>query len=69
MAENSKIEWCTHTFNIAWGCSKVSPGCANCYADTLSHRYGFDVWGPVLDRKGGDISEFPPDLRVREFPR
>lgn len=40
------IEWCDHTFNIAWGCMKVSPGCAHCYADTLSHRHGFDVWGP-----------------------
>ncbi|HET8771891.1 MAG TPA: DUF5131 family protein, partial [Gemmatimonadaceae bacterium] len=41
------IEWCDHTFNIAWGCMKVSPGCAHCYADTLSSRYGFDVWGPA----------------------
>jgi protein gp37 len=38
MAENSKIEWCDHTFNPWRGCTKVSPGCANCYAETLSHR-------------------------------
>lgn len=47
MAEKTGIEWTDHTFNIAWGCMKVSPGCANCYADTLSHRFGFDVWGPA----------------------
>ena len=33
MAENSKIEWCDHTVNFWWGCTKVSPGCLNCYAE------------------------------------
>lgn len=30
--KNSKIEWTHHTFNPWIGCTKVSPGCANCYA-------------------------------------
>lgn len=47
MAGVTGIAWCDHTYNIAWGCMKVSPGCANCYADTLSRRYGFAVWGPA----------------------
>lgn len=38
MGENSKIEWTHHTFNPWRGCTKVSPGCANCYAETLSGR-------------------------------
>jgi protein gp37 len=38
MAANSNIEWTTHTFNPWRGCTKVSPGCAHCYADTLSKR-------------------------------
>lgn len=38
MAENSNIEWTTHTFNPWRGCTKVSPGCAYCYAETLSKR-------------------------------
>lgn len=46
MSEHTGIEWTDHTFNIAWGCFKVSPGCAHCYADTFSRRYGHDVWGP-----------------------
>lgn len=45
--QNSKIEWTDHTFNPWWGCVKVSPGCEHCYAETLSHRYKFDVWGPA----------------------
>ena len=33
MAENTKIEWATHTFNPWEGCQKVGPGCDNCYAE------------------------------------
>jgi protein gp37 len=39
------------TFNIAWGCVKVSEGCKYCYADTLSSRYGFALWGPRAERR------------------
>jgi protein gp37 len=30
--ENTRIEWCDHTINFWWGCTKVSPACLNCYA-------------------------------------
>lgn len=43
--ENSKIEWCDHTINLWWGCTEVHAGCDNCYANTLSKRWGFDLWG------------------------
>ncbi|ONB66064.1 hypothetical protein AQ905_20130 [Burkholderia pseudomallei] len=33
MSENSKIEWCDHTFNAWIGCTKISPGCEHCYAE------------------------------------
>lgn len=47
MGENSKIEWCHHTFNPWIGCTKVSDGCANCYAEEMmDHRYGRAQWGP-----------------------
>jgi protein gp37 len=46
MAENSNIEWTDHTFNPWIGCTKVSPGCANCYAEMLMDtRYGRVKWG------------------------
>jgi protein gp37 len=38
MAENSKIEWTDHTFNPWIGCTKVSPGCDHCYAETWDAR-------------------------------
>lgn len=45
MGENSKIEWCDHTFNPWIGCTKVSPACANCYAEAYARRVGGPVWG------------------------
>lgn len=51
MAETTKIEWADATLNPWWGCTKVSPGCANCYADALAHRWGKDVWGPGRARE------------------
>jgi protein gp37 len=47
MGANSSIEWTDHTFNPWWGCVKVSPGCQHCYAETLSKRFGNDIWGPA----------------------
>lgn len=38
--QDSQISWTTKTWNPTHGCSKVSSGCANCYAETLSQRYG-----------------------------
>jgi DNA repair photolyase len=47
MGELTKIEWCDHTFNPWIGCTKVSDGCKNCYAETLmDKRYGKVTWGP-----------------------
>lgn len=38
MSEKTKIEWCDHTWSPWRGCTKVSPGCAHCYAEKLSKR-------------------------------
>lgn len=43
MAENSSIEWTDHTFNPWIGCTKVSPGCDNCYA---ARQDAFRHWTP-----------------------
>ena len=51
MSAGTRIEWADHTFNPWWGCTKVSPGCDNCYAETLSQRFGDDVWGHGKQRK------------------
>lgn len=49
MSEKSSIEWTDATWNPTTGCSKVSPGCAHCYAETLSLRFGTSTkrWTPA----------------------
>jgi protein gp37 len=39
MADRSRIEWTDATWNPVRGCTKVSPGCANCYAETFAERF------------------------------
>jgi protein gp37 len=36
---NSEIEWTDATWNPVTGCTKVSPGCTNCYAETFAERF------------------------------
>lgn len=44
MGDKTGIEWTDHTYNPWWGCTKVSPGCDSCYAETWAKRYG-TTWG------------------------
>lgn len=44
MSETTTIEWTDATFNPWWGCSRVSPGCRSCYADTTAQRWGHELW-------------------------
>jgi protein gp37 len=38
MAFDSAIEWTTSTWNPVTGCTKISQGCANCYAERMARR-------------------------------
>ena len=39
MSVSSAIEWTEATWNPVTGCTKVSPGCAHCYAETFAERF------------------------------
>ncbi len=39
MSLESSIEWTDATWNPVRGCTKVSPGCKNCYAETFAERF------------------------------
>ncbi|HLZ93454.1 MAG TPA: phage Gp37/Gp68 family protein [Candidatus Acidoferrum sp.] len=39
MALNSTIEWTDATWNPVRGCTKISPGCKHCYAETFAERF------------------------------
>lgn len=51
MGQNSSISWTDHTFSPWWGCEKVSPACAHCYAETWAKRWGHSVWGNRSPRR------------------
>lgn len=38
MAQSSSIEWTDATWNPVTGCTKISPGCKNCYAERMAKR-------------------------------
>ncbi len=39
MSDHSKIEWTDATWNPVRGCTKISPGCAHCYAERFAERF------------------------------
>src|SRR5713101_1107860 len=39
MSQNSSIEWTDATWNPVRGCTKISPGCKHCYAETFAERF------------------------------
>lgn len=64
MATETKIGWTDATFNPWIGCSKVSPGCLNCYAEKLNERHSWAEWGPdgKRHRTGPDTWKIPAKL-------
>lgn len=56
MAQKTKIEWTDKTWNPVTGCSKVSEGCRNCYAERIAIR----LWG---DRDFTEVRMHPERLR------
>jgi protein gp37 len=39
MSDKSQIEWTDATWNPIRGCTKISPGCTHCYAETFAERF------------------------------
>lgn len=66
MAENTRIEWASHTFNPWEGCQKTgSPGCDHCYAEARNARFsgGSSInWGPHAPRRRTSESNWKKPL-------
>lgn len=60
MSEHSSIEWTDATWNPVRGCTKVSPGCKHCYAETFAERFR-GVPGHPYER-GFDLRVVPEKL-------
>jgi protein gp37 len=68
MAANSHIEWTEATWNPVTGCTKVSAGCKNCYAERLAQR--LQAMGNLRYRNGfnltlhDDVVDLPKSWRI-----
>ena len=63
MAENSAIEWTDATWNPVTGCTKISPGCDHCYAETFAERFRGVPGHPY--EQGFDLTLRPERCRSR----
>lgn len=54
MARKTSIEWTEMTWNPVTGCSKISPGCKNCYAERMAHRLA--AMGQERYRNGFEVT-------------
>lgn len=62
--KNSAIQWTDHTFNPWIGCTKVSPGCAHCYAEARDQRFAGGIhWGKGQPRKRTSGSNWKEPLK------
>jgi len=62
--ENSKILWTDHTFNPWEGCTKVSPGCAHCFAEARNKRFNKGInWGPGAPRRRTSLHNWNQPLK------
>lgn len=60
VADHSAIEWTEATWNPVTGCTKVSPGCAHCYAETFAERWRGVPGHPY--EQGFDLKLWPERL-------
>ena len=60
MADKSAIEWTDATWNPVTGCTKVSPGCKNCYAERLANR--LHAMGNARYKNGFELTLHPDVL-------
>jgi len=60
MSEHSHIEWTDATWNPVRGCTKISPGCAHCYAETFAERFRGVAGHPY--EQGFDLRLVPEKL-------
>lgn len=51
----TKISWTSETWNPIAGCTRVSPGCRNCYAALIAHRFDHPIWDGVTAKKSNGV--------------
>src|SRR5258708_8735905 len=62
MGDKSAIEWTNATWNPVTGCTRVSPGCDHCYAETFAERFRGVSGHPY--EQGFDLRLWPERLAL-----
>ena len=62
MSQQSSIEWTDATWNPVTGCTKISPGCKHCYAETFAERFRGVPGHPY--EQGFDLKLWPDRLEA-----
>lgn len=60
----TEIAWTDLTWNPVTGCTKVSPGCDNCYAEALSRRFGRSFAVQIHPERLAQVRKIPAGKRV-----
>lgn len=62
MGDNSAIEWTNATWNPTTGCTKISSGCKNCYAERLSPK--LKRWGIKKYKNNFEFTQHEKELEL-----
>lgn len=64
--ENTAIEYTTHTWSPWYGCTRISSGCQNCFAERWAKRFGIVQWGKGKPRRLASIEQWRKPLDWNE---
>ena len=62
MSDKTAIGWTDATWNPVTGCSKISLGCQHCWAEALSHRYGWTTQPWAMPHAAANVQVHPDRL-------
>src|SRR5271157_5801186 len=60
----TSISWTEETLNVVTGCSHVSEGCRNCYAEALSHKWSWTTTAWTAANASENVVLHPDRLSV-----
>jgi len=63
MGDTTEISWADKTFNPWTGCTKVSPACTHCYAESWAKRTGIVKWGDSAERRRTSESNWKDPIK------
>jgi protein gp37 len=69
MSDGSAIEWTDATWNPVRGCTKISPGCKHCYAETFAERFRGVPHDRLVARFRDAVDEYAGGAGADDIPK